>query len=239
MADTVHSSGRAPNPALMERSEELAYELRGQEGAIWTGGRLLMGIATFAFASLAFAYFYLRSANNEGLWRPHSVTAPTSYGTGIFAVSVACTLLNVYGTLRMRKGIVVDWEVSGWVAVTGLLIAVSLQILQLRVLPFYPGSSGYASCFLGWAVMNCGLLLVSAYWLETVLAVARSGCVGPLVRTAVRDGHGSPRRGCSEPISRLAPLSSSLSHYLRCSSGCCSMSFERVPGASQPSMEVR
>jgi hypothetical protein len=70
----------------------------------------------------------------------------------------------------MRKGIVVDWEVSGWVAVTGLLIAVSLQILQLRVLPFYPGSSGYASCFLGWAVMNCGLLLVSAYWLETVLA---------------------------------------------------------------------
>jgi hypothetical protein len=179
----------------MERSEELAYELRAQEGAIWTGGRLLMGIATFAFASLAFAYFYLRSANSEGLWRPHSVTAPTSYGTAIFAVSVACTLLNVYGTLRMRKGIVVDWEVSGWVAVTGLLIAVSLQILELRVLPFYPGSSGYASCFLGWAVMNCGLLLVSAYWLETVLARSLR------LRRAVSEDGGAGRSRL--PVARL------------------------------------
>ena len=57
-------------PQLQETPEEIAFELRAQEGALWTGGRLLIGIWAFAFAALAFAYFYLRSANNEDLWRP-------------------------------------------------------------------------------------------------------------------------------------------------------------------------
>ena len=48
--------------------------------------------------------------------------------------------------------------------------AVSLQIWQLTVLPFFPGSSGYASCFVGWAGMNIVFLLSGAYWLETLLA---------------------------------------------------------------------
>ena len=48
--------------------------------------------------------------------------------------------------------------------------AVGLQIFQLTQLPFFPGSSGYASCFVGWAPMNVVLLLSGAYWLETLLA---------------------------------------------------------------------
>ena len=48
--------------------------------------------------------------------------------------------------------------------------AVGLQIFQLTQLPFFPGSSGYASCFVGWAAMNVVLLLSGAYWLETLLA---------------------------------------------------------------------
>ena len=61
-------------PELHETPEEIAFELRAQEGALWTGGRLLIGIWAFAFAALAFAYFYLRSANNQDLWRPGGVT---------------------------------------------------------------------------------------------------------------------------------------------------------------------
>jgi hypothetical protein len=66
---------------------------------------------------------------------------------------------------------VLDWEVSGWVAVSGLLLATGLQIWQLTELPFFPGSSGYASCFIGWGVMNIILLLSGVYWLETNLAL--------------------------------------------------------------------
>lgn len=175
MTDRAAGEGSAaaePAMALMDPAEELAYELRAQENAIWTGGRVLIGIVTFTFAALAFAYFYLRSSNNEDLWRPHGITAPTAIGAAIFAISAAAVLLNVYGTRRMRIGLVLDWQVSGWTALFGLLLATGLQFWQLTQLPFFPGSSGYASCFIGWAVMNIGLLLGCAYWLETVLARA-------------------------------------------------------------------
>ena len=84
-------------PQLHETPEEIAFELRAQEGALWTGSRLLIGIFVFAFASLAFAYFYLRSANNENLWRPGGITAPTGTGAAIFAVTVASALIVHYG----------------------------------------------------------------------------------------------------------------------------------------------
>ena len=74
---------------MIETPEEIEYEMRSAEGAMWTGGRLVIGIVAFFFASLAFAYFYLRSTNSEDLWRPHHVTAPTGIGAAIFALVVA------------------------------------------------------------------------------------------------------------------------------------------------------
>ena len=155
---------------LNETPEEIAFELRAQEGALWTGGRLVIGIWTFVFASLAFAYFYLRSANNQDLWRPHGITAPTAAGAAIFAITVACAVLNLYGVRRFRSGVALDWEVAGWTSVLGTLLAVGLQIWQLTNLPFFPGSSGYASCLIGWAALNIALLLSGLYWIETLLA---------------------------------------------------------------------
>src|ERR1022692_534070 len=108
--DTVSNDVKQPDRSdaflhLNETPEEIAFELRAQEGALWTGGRLVIGIWTFAFASLAFAYFYLRSANNQDLWRPHDITAPTGAGAAIFAITVACAFLNVYGVRRFRSGV--------------------------------------------------------------------------------------------------------------------------------------
>jgi len=164
------SEATSTRPQLMSTPEEAAYELRAAEGAIWSGSRLLVGICLFVFASLAFAYFYLRSANDAGLWRPHGMTAPTSIGASVFAITVFGALVNYYGTLRMRRGLVVDWEVSGWVGVGSLLLAAGMQIWELTRMPFFPGASGYSSTFIGWAGLNTALLLMSAYWLETLLA---------------------------------------------------------------------
>ncbi|HWD24818.1 MAG TPA: hypothetical protein VG368_05100 [Acidimicrobiales bacterium] len=152
--------------------EETSYELRAAEASIWTGSRLLVGIATFAFASLAFAYFYLRSSNNEDLWRPDGITAPTSIGATIAAIVVGSAFLNAFGLRRLRAGTTNDWLVAGWTAVLGGLIAMGLQIYELTRLPFFPGSSGYASCFIGWASLNIAALFAGIYWLETVLARA-------------------------------------------------------------------
>jgi hypothetical protein len=161
----------ADKPLFSETPEEREFELRSAVGAYWTGGRLLIGMYTFLFASLAFAYFYLKSNNSGKLWRPGGITAPTGVGWAIFAVVVASALLTMYGQWRMRSGSLLDWEVSGWTAVFGIMVAIGLQVWQLTELPFFPGSSGYASCFIGWAVMNIMLLIGGAYWLETNLAL--------------------------------------------------------------------
>ena len=109
-------------------------------------------------------------ANNQDLWRPHDITAPTGAGAAIFAITLACALLNLYGARRFRSGVALDWEVAGWTSVLGTLLVIGLQIWQLTDLPFFPGSSGYASCFIGWAALNIALLLSGAYWIETLLA---------------------------------------------------------------------
>jgi len=156
--------------AVESTPEEIAYELRAAEASIWTGTRLLVGVTTFAFASLAFAYFYLRSSNNENLWRPGGITAPTGLGAAIAAVIAASAVLFAFGRHRLRAGVTLDWMIANWIAVVGGLIGVGLQIYELTQLPFYPGSSGYASCFIGWASLNIAVLVVCTYWIETVIA---------------------------------------------------------------------
>jgi hypothetical protein len=131
---------------------------------------MVIGIWAFAFAALGFAYFYLRSANNASLWRPAHITAPTGAGAAVFAFSLASAALVAYGMRRFRLGSELDWQVAGWTGILCTLTAVALQVWQLTVLPFFPGSSGYASCFIGWAGMNIALLLSGGYWLETLLA---------------------------------------------------------------------
>jgi heme/copper-type cytochrome/quinol oxidase subunit 3 len=155
---------------LTETPEEIAYELRAQEGSLWTGSRLITGVAVFALASLAFAYFYLRSSNNAQLWRPGGITAPTATGAAIFAMTLAAGGLAIFGRRRLQHGARVDWQVAGWTTVLAGFIAIGLQIWQLTQLPFYPGSSGYASCFVGWASMNIAMILCAVYWSETLLA---------------------------------------------------------------------
>jgi heme/copper-type cytochrome/quinol oxidase subunit 3 len=155
---------------LVETPEEIAYELRAAEGSLWTGSRLLVGVAVFALASLAFAYFYLRSSNNDQSWRPGGITAPTGTGAAIFVITVVAAAFAMFGRKRFEKGMSLDWQVAGWMTVLSGLVVMGLQIWQLTQLPFYPGSSGYASCFIGWASMNIAMVIAATYWIETLLA---------------------------------------------------------------------
>ncbi|HEV2428158.1 MAG TPA: hypothetical protein VGS61_08065 [Acidimicrobiales bacterium] len=164
MTDTY----KAPTSTL----EEAEYELRAKIGAIWTGGRLLIGMYTFLVASLVFAYFYLRSSNNDGLWRPHHVTAPVPYGWAIAICMGLTSLLAIFGQSRFRRGGTNDWQVAGWTGVATGLLALFLQCWELTRLGFFPGSSGYASTFIGFSVINIMTIVFSTYWLETTLARA-------------------------------------------------------------------
>jgi hypothetical protein len=127
---------------------------------------------TFLLASLAFAYFYLRAANNGLLWRPHDITAPTYYGWTIWILSAVTALLVLYGQRRLLAGNGLDFQVAGWVGVACGIGAIAAQIWEFTAVPFYPGSSGYASTFIGWSCINIGTLVGATYWLETSLARA-------------------------------------------------------------------
>ncbi|MDE3007778.1 MAG: hypothetical protein KGJ10_02905 [Acidobacteriota bacterium] len=169
MTDTYNKPG-----VMSNTPEEVEFELRAHIGSIWTGGRLFIGMYTFMIAALAFSYFYLRSSNNSMEWRPNHVTAPTAYGWAIYGCTAAMSLLAIFGQSRLRKGQVADWLVAGWTAVGIGLLALFLQLWEFVALPFYPGSSGYASTFIGFGVMNVITLFVTTYWLETSVARAHA-----------------------------------------------------------------
>ena len=88
---------------MSDTPEEREFELRAHIGAIWSGGRLFIGMYTFLLASLAFSYFYLRSSNNGLLWRPDHVTAPTAYGWTIYSLTLLAALMAIFGQSRLRK----------------------------------------------------------------------------------------------------------------------------------------
>ena len=125
---------------------------------------------TFLIASLVFSYFYLRSSNNGQLWRPHHVTAPLAYGWAIAVCMLVTSFLAIFGQSRLRRGAVSDWQVAGWTGVATGLLALFLQCWQLTRLGFFPGSSGYASTFIGYVVLNIITIIGATYWLETTLA---------------------------------------------------------------------
>lgn len=155
---------------MSDTPEEREYELRAQIGAIWSGGRLFIGMYTFLLASLAFSYFYLRSSNNGLLWRPDHVTAPTAYGWCIYSLTLLAAFMAIFGQSRLRKGSVSEWQIAIWVGVAAALLALFLQIWEFTALPFFPGSSGYASTFIGYSVINIMTIFIVAYWLETTVA---------------------------------------------------------------------
>ena len=118
-ADVPLYTDNTDKPLFTETPEEREFELRAAVGSYWTGGRLVIGMFTFLFASLAFAYFYLRSNNSGKLWRPDRITAPTGIGWAIFAVVLASVLLAIYGQWRLRSGLGARLGGGGWVAVVG------------------------------------------------------------------------------------------------------------------------
>ena len=121
-------------------------------------------------AALAFSYFYLRSSNNGLLWRPDHVTAPTAYGWTIYTLVLLAALMAIFGQARLRKGSVSEWQVAVWVGVAASLLALFLQVWEFTAVPFYPGSSGYASTFIGYSVINILTIFIVLYWLETTVA---------------------------------------------------------------------
>ncbi len=149
--------------------------------ALSVGARLLSGASVFFFLAFVFAYFYLRSINQEHFWRPSAallkeqkelhVSLDPNQALG--AVFIACLLLSV--GLTIAAGRAMKRRDRSWVgpAIGGLVLglaAVGAQCVEFVVQKFGPTDGAFASVFCAWLGFYLIAVMGTLYWLETQVA---------------------------------------------------------------------
>src|ERR1700729_1119988 len=164
MADiTAPGSGEA----AVRATEEAAFYHEAALNAAWTGSRLAIGALSFLFGAFAFAYFYLFSSNGHGKWLPSTTPLPSyHYGEAIVGLIALSAVIQTVGLQRIKGGRKGEWFISAVVALVFGLAAVALQIVELLVLPFQPGASGFATVFVGFYPVALVCWLAGLVWLE-------------------------------------------------------------------------
>ena len=188
----IPGEGRAP---VAEEPAILAANLN-------VGVRLFASAIAFVFVAFVFAFFYLRTVNSNGLWRPAHVSPAAGIG-----IAMLICVLGADGDVRVARA--VRWPPGprgGWLVGLSLalvlgLAAVVIQVVQYTDYGFNPESGGYASVFVGWTAMFLFFWLGAIYWLETFLAQTLRR--GP---QAVRERDHSPAGGDGAVGRRLRHL---------------------------------
>jgi heme/copper-type cytochrome/quinol oxidase subunit 3 len=137
--------------------------------ALYIAGRLLAGATTFFFLAFLFAYFYLRSLNQNHMWHPGHVKADQGLGAAIVACVLLSAVLAIVAGRRMKA------QSRVWIgpAIGALLLglaAVVLQCVEYTVQHFGPTDGAYASVFCAWTAFFAIATLTTMYWLETQVA---------------------------------------------------------------------
>jgi heme/copper-type cytochrome/quinol oxidase subunit 3 len=133
---------------------------------------LLSGATAFFFVSFLFAYFYLRSLNNGGMWKPSGVDASVGWGTAVIACYVLSALLVRFGLTdhrALRRG---RWRLKGLIALLVGVVGLVLQVIAWTQQSFGPADGGYASVYFGWTAFIFLFVLGAMIWLEMCLAMS-------------------------------------------------------------------
>jgi heme/copper-type cytochrome/quinol oxidase subunit 3 len=164
-------------------AEPLAYEGTGYEVVeaeppeilgrnLVSGGYLIAGATAFFFIAFVFAYFYLRSLDNAGMWKPPGVDASIGWGTAVVACYVLSALLVRLGLAdhrALRRG---QWRQKGAVALGLGVVGLVLQVLAWTHESFGPADGGFASVYFGWTAFLFLFVFCTLLWLEMTLATS-------------------------------------------------------------------
>jgi heme/copper-type cytochrome/quinol oxidase subunit 3 len=165
-------AGLPLNPGVAGVSAEVAIPPETPEvGArsLYVAARLLAGASTFFFLAFLFAYFYLRSLNENHMWHPSNVKVDQTLGAVVVGCIVVSALLAIVGG-RQMKGHSRAWVGAVAASLVFGLAAVAVQCVQYTVQHFGPTNGGYASVFYGWTSLYMIAVLTTMYWLETQAA---------------------------------------------------------------------
>jgi heme/copper-type cytochrome/quinol oxidase subunit 3 len=166
--------------------------------ALSVAARLLAGATTFFFLSFVFAYFYLRSLNQQHAWRPAHINPDQGLGGAMIACLVLSALLTLVAGRRMRGGSRA-WLGPAFAAVILGIAAIALQCIEYTRQHFGPTDGAYASVFVTWTALYLIAVIFTMYWLETNVASA--------LRARARIGRGEPppTGDIEDPARQIAP----------------------------------
>jgi heme/copper-type cytochrome/quinol oxidase subunit 3 len=178
-----------------------AQDVRAVTANISVGARLLASGVAFVFVSFVFAFFYLRSVNSNGLWRPAHVKPLPGYGIVVLICTLAAAVIFDVARRSLVGGTEPAWRVPALAALGLGLVAVIVQLLDYHAIHFHTAGGGYASVFWGWTLMFLLFWVGALYWMET------------LVAQSLRRPSASPRQGTAGS-ELLAPSAGACVIYL-------------------------
>ena len=143
-----------------------------QERNLWLGVRVMAGVTIMFFLAFVFAYFYLRSLNSAGLWKPKGVDASIAWGTVVVACYVASALLVRLGLTDHRALRRSAWRQKGGLALAVGVVGLVLQVIAWTHEGFGPADGGFASVYFGWTAFLFLFVLGTLLWLEMTLATS-------------------------------------------------------------------
>jgi heme/copper-type cytochrome/quinol oxidase subunit 3 len=161
-------------PALMARAPEWAPEVDARLARvgtyIWIGADVLFFVAWF------FAFFYLRSLNNNHSWMAAGIIPPHR-GVGaaiVLLVVLSAAMYWVGASVVTTQG--TTRRTLLWLALVAGILCFAVQIYEFKNLGFDPQlGGGYPSVFIGlkgaWLVQ----LVATMLWLASQIAQAKPG----------------------------------------------------------------
>jgi heme/copper-type cytochrome/quinol oxidase subunit 3 len=150
--------------------EEEPPELLGRN--LISASYLLAGATAFFFISFLFAFFYLRSLNNGGMWKPKGVDASVAWGTAVVACYVVSALLVRLGLNDHRALRRDQWRLKGLVALIVGVAGLVLQGIAWTHEGFGPTDGGFASVYFGWTAFLFLFVFGTLLWLEMTVATS-------------------------------------------------------------------
>jgi heme/copper-type cytochrome/quinol oxidase subunit 3 len=164
-------------------AEPLAYEGAGYDVVeqeppeilgrnLVSASYLLAGATAFFFIAFVFAYFYLRTLNNAGMWKPKGVDASIGWGTAVvacYALSAILVRLGLADHRALRRG---QWRLKGIAALLVGVVGLVLQVIAWPHQGFGPADGGFASVYFGWTAFLFLFVFCTLLWLEMTLATS-------------------------------------------------------------------
>ena len=132
-----------------------------------TAGRLFVAADAFLFLGFLFAYLYLRTLNDNGLWNPPGQNPSGTMGVVVLVLVVVTAALIHVASRRLAAAGPAAFRAPAAAALLVGLVATVLAGSQL----FRPGFSpthagGFGSVFIGFMAFYVVHLIGGLYWIE-------------------------------------------------------------------------